>query len=610
MSIWTAYKRKPEWFLQRYRTALKNLFPQIDNKKRVDFVNPLDFCSDPTKYSTSGATSVKTKYAQNGYRLNDSKLVTALFRTPEQILELLEEDSKQINKAVPKREWKRVRNIISSDYQTYLKMQYISWHIEPSFKGSAFSTLWTDFIDLQPRMIDRIRRRGLSFPIDQSAFDVNISKSMVLIAIEEMRDYYTQTYPSLRKYFDKVLNALDGGIMVVGDQELQVQGGVMSGWRWTALIDTLVNIGQINTFRQVVLDFEGYDPVFELIAQGDDDDVEICSLSDADRLTALYQSCDFEVNPRKTFLSTTRDEFLRQSFFSQKVAGIPARVINSILWMNPVNSTPPVGTERLTEIVNIWSTLYSRGGSKSRVLKLMIQDLVGASKFSKKNIMKLLETPASLGGLGVFEKLSGEGKALKQKIVNRVGEVRNLVGLQQVDSYWQVKYNPIAQQIGSWRGDDHRVEMSLKNVKWCYKGSAKGALSSRVPIPRWRPQVPQTFRTNYFLLKFRKEKFKNFDFSQYLMDDDYKNVKNNSTGKVFLDWVTNGLPFKIPVIFGVNPNFVNKIHRYAYNKFFRAYLNSKRKDYDYLKMQAVRAELYTRELVYSSMESDKMFWGF
>jgi hypothetical protein len=103
------------------------------------------------------------------------------------------------------------------------------------------------------------------------------------------------------------------------------------------------------------------------------------------------------VNPGKFFVSTERTEFLRLVITQDRVTGYLARAVPSMLYANAWAG----GKMSVQSTAASWSRLVARGGDLSRVREHCIRDIAGFTRASRGEVVDLLRTPKSLGGLGL-----------------------------------------------------------------------------------------------------------------------------------------------------------------------------------------------------------------
>jgi hypothetical protein len=127
-----------------------------------------------------------------------------------------------------------------------------------------------------------------------------------------------------------------------------------------------------------------------------------------------YEDIGLEVSAGKTFIDKKRDEFLRLVAEVDgkiaKVRGYPVRLVNSLLWKNPVNEPDDVlGVNQMVSRAALWRKGFVRGFEDvPEVQNMVVTDLwrCTGGRFSKDAIREWIDTPASLGGAGGIWKAS------------------------------------------------------------------------------------------------------------------------------------------------------------------------------------------------------------
>lgn len=367
-----------------------------------------EFLADPELWATSGATHLRKKVqlTRRGRvrTVPYSKWVTALASSVEDLYKYASRAEFQFNKAIKKRETGKVRAVVGGDDALYLKMAYFSHRFEGLATGSLTSLFMTplQLSEYWRGDVERVARGEVFCPVDQSQFDHVPDKEMIAAAIESLRTLCVKSREDER-LFEAIKYAVSGGVVQVrGDgpsstEEIRYEKGIVSGWRWTALLDTMINYGEWFACNEVVKR-RGFRSSDRPVVQGDDDTLTVPNVASGVALLASYADAGLKVNPSKNFIASDRNEYLRNVVSGVEVRGYPARSVNSLCWRNPINSDPPKGPWRAQEIVSQWLTLQARSGVD--VWDWMLDDLVGATGESREILTLWLHTPASVGGLG------------------------------------------------------------------------------------------------------------------------------------------------------------------------------------------------------------------
>jgi hypothetical protein len=402
-----------EWY-KRFEDTLKMLL--LRNGKRPDKVMTIDeFVRNGDIWCTSGSgfepesekLKVTDKYRDKIFDVKKNKWSVRWSLSNYKVKRLMYKKRKQICKAVQKSEPGKVRAVISSDLALYLKMSYVSQFLEKSLAGSKLSTLWMskdDRFDLWQSMgYDGTWR----MPLDQSEFDKNVSIRQIKIILKVIRWYleYMNASDEILDMMDLIIYGLDGGYVLIGGHRIEIMNGVLSGWRWTALFDTLVNLVEVFMAKDWVeensnirVDFLG------LNAQGDDDWFKFRTRKEAIAMWLAYESFGLDVNPGKFFLSKHRDEYLRRVMDKDVITGYPARSITSICFRSPIREKESLGGDRVRQGLNKWKLFCERMGAvfyRSWWMRSWYKDSVqGVKGFTKKMIDEWMNTNVVAGGIG------------------------------------------------------------------------------------------------------------------------------------------------------------------------------------------------------------------
>lgn len=183
-----------------------------------------------------------------------------------------------------------------------------------------------------------------------------------------------------------------------------MSNGILSGWRWTALIDTIVNLAEVDMAERYA-NLNNYQlKIRELNAQGDDDWFKLNSYSDGVALWLIYESFGLNVNPGKFFLSKTRDEYLRRVLDKDKITGYPARSVTALMFRNPVNEKETVGIERHRQTFMKWKLFAERLDSTMNntwFFKQWVADSLNSDKnLTKDKLISWVNQSVMVGGLG------------------------------------------------------------------------------------------------------------------------------------------------------------------------------------------------------------------
>jgi hypothetical protein len=362
--------------------------------------------------------------------------------------------------------------------------------------------------------------------------------------------------------------------------------GLLSGLRWTALMGTIYNYAILYVARQYLSKVLGVQPVIrKIVAQGDDDDIEVSGCKIAVGLIKAYEQMSVPINTKKFFVDTRRHEYLRKigvvDELGARVTGYPARAVNSLLWRNPVNSEPPKGKKRIEEQVKQWMVMSSRGCVYARVRRHMLHDVSRANNISKRNISELLNTPRYRGGFGLEGQSGRLGMEPEVYTVNfrRMLPYGNVVpGLRSSLDFWG-KHNVaftdkhIDDYMGSRLKTNLRTERlrafklvkSTDDVKMdARKMRINGSFPLVAPV---NPELYLTLRDVVLRMKIRDRRWE-WIHDVYVAPEWRslsRRIEKRGSRKFWLSWILGEFDFSPPVHHLFSSEAVAHIHRQNVN---------------------------------------------
>jgi hypothetical protein len=397
-------------FRQNYKVEMAALLKQMLGEKVIDEVDPVVFCTDIGQTGTSGSgydpggQQLEVKINKKQERTARNKYAKSMALSVDEKLSRLFGKKQQKNKVSVKVEPKpKVRLIVSGDYNTFLKMQYVDTWLDRLLKPSDMSTLW-----FSSELLERfwsefsVMTGAWAIPIDQTAFDHHITKDDVLdfILICIMLTMKMQN-------INRVLESIHGGmieaILIYGSRTFKYKSGLLSGWKWTAKLDSIINIVQGRLAKRILKELGiKIEPMLLFNVQGDDQEVRFRRKIDAMLYWLALSSMGYEIHPSKNFLSNEHDEYLRRvSIKGYGVTGYPARMVNKICWLYPGKEILR-GTELMNMILDRWMKLGQRLDSNDDIIRSMIiSDLTGA-KIDVKLACEFFGTSVLNGGRGSY----------------------------------------------------------------------------------------------------------------------------------------------------------------------------------------------------------------
>lgn len=337
----------------------------------------------------------------------------------------------------------KLRAIVTSDLALHCKMAVIQYYMSKTMASSLrqYSPIfagnkWTQ--EMFREVWDLQRRGSIPASLDESHFDFHASKNMISSIIRAIRKGIDKTArdgerETLLYIVDLIYKDIFPEKVIVGDKEVKYKSGVLSGWNWTAIMDTLLNLVKQMSIIEMLADLGLISgrPVRNY-ALGDDILQILKAKRDIDPIVALYNEIGFEVNPAK-FSVGDNAEFLRKFLvFKTKtkypqILGYPARMVHSILFRMDNKILPKDLRERIQQLASNWlqfsqriSGLNYANGTEgidinTIVIPHLVRDIHYATRLSMGTVEKLLKTPSLAGGFGfIYDGVNYEGLVLKE----------------------------------------------------------------------------------------------------------------------------------------------------------------------------------------------------
>lgn len=382
--------------LQPYMDAIFHEWGFDSNS--ANFLSFKDFCNDPIRWGTSGGAK-KTNIGGETYRSKWAWAFSKLLDNDGRLKPESEIDLYAAAIAEPevcmvalKEEEKKTREIITTPMASYLRQSYLAYRwnrlpgdsplSNPSWLGAFQSTQYSWY--------------GCA---DAERFDHSVTKEMVKYVVRKMGGIDEETEWVARHE----LESIDRLIIAWNGKEWPYKGGLLSGWRITSLVGTMVSM----SIGRYIIEKNNI-PGARAVGMGDD--IILASprfgLS-RDQLFDSYAETGFNINLLKT-ISGPIGEFLRQVYSPRGVIGYPASAMGSVLYAPPWLER--YSLEKEQEVSKNWLTLYSRYlphsidnmGLTTLIRNLIKTDIKQHFKI-KGNLDNWLDTPIPAGGGGVVE---------------------------------------------------------------------------------------------------------------------------------------------------------------------------------------------------------------
>jgi len=459
----TAWVRDDGWrpgpdidvFMGRFRDGVRAFLSPIASRS-ADSLSLKRFAYDPGLWATSGAsrlhTTLSVSTGDGAFGVQNSKWATATQLDPAMVEAAMRSAVvRQELSCVMKREAGKVRYVIAGDDTMYWRMAYVAHAIERQLADSPHTPLfWTP----EKRATwDLARCRAIRdggrwyTPVDQSKFDHHFTKDMVLVLTEEICAAARRADPD-NADLDAMCTLIEAGmrepcsVTISGRTRVEVpyERGLLSGWRWTSLMNTAANYAICHCARSYARVPEPVD----LLAMGDDVTVSWKRLDHGVRFTEAFRHMGFDVNPAKTFISKTRDEFLRCVYTASGIRGYATRMAPAILYRKPWVSVPPTREAAFRDTVANWAGYISRLDTQGLLIPVgvaayserpvsvqlraavdaCVADAAALVGAGADHVWRFLRTPRGFGGAG-WGRPPLRGVALRERLVGDAGVVRS-----------------------------------------------------------------------------------------------------------------------------------------------------------------------------------------
>jgi len=435
-----------------------------------------EWASGIGNWAGNGATSYKTTLRWNDgreYNIRDNKWSTALVAPTSYVVGCIigDVDVVQHNKVLPKRELGKVRPVVNGDIEFYWIQAYISHIAEVWMQGSNISPMFMTTAQWYSKRVELcdFSDRSIRVPIDQTHFDWNQTIRMINIVLRQMLVVILPTIPDVsvasdfQKAVRKAIRVFSDPRAHVkietddGEKRIYITKGIISGWRWTAFLDTILNYAEVRTAVNIAeLVTQTHFNVYSL-HMGDDVLMKMDKPGQAAFIVWAMTVSGFPINPTKFFVANDRDEFLRHTYEPGRTTGYLARVIGSLLRRSPIVTDPRDGESRARSLLSNWVKAMNRGAVVDRCIHHACIDISRGTGWSEESVRGWMTTYASLGGGGL---LTGS---------------RGLLS-------WRIKYGTTS-VVGDLVGDTPGLSPTLRQVEsegYDFNANAKRELFSQI----------------------------------------------------------------------------------------------------------------------------------
>lgn len=413
-------------FLNRFRAKIR-LILRRDKEIQKQEVTAEEFIANIANTGTSGSAydpkgprleveldDVKIKVPNNKYAKSGA------LSEKEKLRRLKSMETGKASLSTKVEFFPKVRLIISSAYNMTMKMRFIDTWLTKWLHGSEFSTLFQTKQQTFKMWCEFAKENGWNLPIDQTKFDHNVSKAMVIIMLEEIKllihDNCTNN-TELLEVMDTIIYGIKTTTVVWKHnnttETFSYLSGILSGWQWTALLDSLANMAEVKMAEDLAKEKKIIPKIILLNVQGDDVALRTKRLIECLAIVVAMRSMGFLIHPSKTFFSKHHNEYLRKYYYKGVINGYPARMINGLLWVYPGEDLNLTLSEKLASTYSKWEKLAERLMiDTKKIMDHMKRDYKGL-KINDQQVKDYLECSRLYGGAGIDHKPGKVSKVLE-----------------------------------------------------------------------------------------------------------------------------------------------------------------------------------------------------
>lgn len=394
-------------FKKYFRVEVDRVVRESFKDLRGGVLSKQEWVKDRAAWATSGGgggSPVVGTLDGETVKTSKSKRAAAYIRTDAELLRSLNSEEPTVDRGFIKPERAgRNRPVISGDFDLYLQMAYVEhwWRPRRTGKLSPLFMSEDDWVRRQDEIRKALNGVFTHCPFDSDRFDHQVRKWMLEYLLESLETLCI--FPEVAEMISRIRARLAmPGKVLFGDREFVWLEGLLSGWLWTAVFGTIVNIAVIRTGTALAADMTGeMKEAMNVVGQGDDGSMWSASHNLVFQTIAALGWLGWHFNINKFWVSRRYTEFLRYVYTSKSITGYAPRAIGSLLWSSPAQDTWEA-ENRINAKLDSWVVFLSRTFRSDVVYTWMVDDLGGLLKQPRENVILWLNTPSAVGGAGVF----------------------------------------------------------------------------------------------------------------------------------------------------------------------------------------------------------------
>jgi len=540
-------------FFELFEEGVKDYINKLELRYVEDHKTYYEYLSDITRWGLSGSTSIKLKNnnkietSKGLMKMRQTKWTNALLMDTEDIY------SKTINKdhvdvkLVVKVAKGKVRKVMASDTEFYLICNYLDYYLQNTFKTFKHSTLlyndkerilfWIDFANSS--LNDKIK-----LPLDQGSFDQNCNLQMIMICVDNITNMLFSCGMSKNEslyWKQKVMLLFKNNYLIYENKKIKVKNGLLSGWKWTAMLGTMMNYAELYIVRKLEKRFFNNE-ITDFNVQGDDILLVLMyNIIIVYFIYIVYVNMSFDINPRKFFNSRKRNEYLRKVSERGVVFGYPARTIISFLQPGIMTEESYDQMEKIQTIINNFYIYLRRGNYDLSCINILKEQM----EYELKGSSKLLHYPKSRNGFGYTPLIKEDDNyaIMKHNIID-YGEINDITKLKGVKKSKFIKYVD-KRKLYSILADNTKKQFKNK-IRWKiifnknFKKIEPLDLFSKSNFDQVLNTKPKYFKITHsdkddIFFENYLNNIDNFDDVGYWMIEDHEYITKNIKRKIILN---------------------------------------------------------------------------
>lgn len=357
-------------FGREWDSLVKKYLPL--ERRRVDYISFTEFVTSGV-WATAGSSSVGevlVSFEGSEVSVKAAKNMVPYVYDLHQLAKECLTTTGQKNKTVDKCELGKVRLAVAGDIHTYLLMTWVNSLLGGAYDGWPGSTTDEGFEEQTKRLSRMLTLCGQMFglPYDYKGFDHQPTTSELVSIVRHLCQHARGNVPeSGLAEFNHVVNLIllgfENATLSGGGPEhhfsFKVEGGLMSGLRWTSVLGNAWNSVITGLVLELMTDWGMNIDSVERFIRGDDSAIFAPTYALGAAIEYGYKLVGAEAGEGKFSLQRHQVEFLRV-WFSNRCYGYPLRAIPGLSQRKPWSNSPWSGQMVLSALSEVCRTLRRR----------------------------------------------------------------------------------------------------------------------------------------------------------------------------------------------------------------------------------------------------------